>query len=93
MKFLIYLKKLKKKQVDKKPEVKKEEPKKEEPKQVSRLDKLQGDLKVLQKELSNMPTERGAKTGVQARKINEIRTKLSSKIANLKLKIFNEKQK
>ncbi len=40
-----------------------------------------------------MPTERGAKTGVQARKINEIRTKLSSKIANLKLKIFNEKQK
>ena len=73
----------------KEPEPKKTEPKKE----ISRLDKLQGDLKVLEKELSNMPSPRAAKTGDGARQIVEMRTKLSSKIANLKLKIFNEKQK
>ena len=87
---------LKQKPEVKKEEVKKpkEEPKKPEPKkEISRLDKLQGDLKVLEKELSNMPTPRAAKTAEVARNIDVIRTKLSSKIANLKFKIFNEKQK
>jgi len=69
------------------------EPKPEPKKEISRLDKLQGDLKVLEKELSNMPSPRAAKTAEGARQIVEIRTKLSSKIANLKFKIFNEKQK
>ena len=79
------------KKVAEKPE--KEKPKPEPKKEISRLDKLQGDLKVLEKELSNMPSPRAAKTGEGSRQIVEIRTKLSSKIANLKFKIFNEKQK
>ena len=74
-------------------EPEKEKPKPEPKKEISRLDKLQGDLKVLEKELSNMPSPRAAKTAEGARQIVEMRTKLSSKIANLKFKIFNEKQK
>ena len=75
------------------PKKEEEKPKPEPKKEISRLDKLQGDLKVLEKELSNMPSPRAAKTAEGARQIVEIRTKLSSKIANLKFKIFNEKQK
>jgi len=92
-------KKKPKKEEPKKEEPKKEEPKKEEPKpqevkkELSKIDKLKEDLKKFQNELDQLAQPRSAKTAEIAEKLIDMRTKLSSKIANIKFNIFEEEGK
>jgi len=72
---------------------KKEEPKNLQSSEPSKLDKLKIDLEKLQKELNKLPQPRQAKTAELAEKINNMRQKLSSKIANIKFDIFEEEGK
>ena len=72
---------------------KKEEPKNLQSSEPSKLDKLKIDLEKLQKELNKLPQPRQAKTADVAEKIIDMRTKLSSKIANIKFDIFEEEGK
>lgn len=71
----------------------KKEPKDLQSSEPSKLDKLKIDLEKLQKELNKLPQPRQAKTAELAEKINNMRQKLSSKIANIKFNIFEEEGK
>jgi hypothetical protein len=71
-----------------------EEPKPQEvKKELSKIDKLKEDLKKFQNELDQLAQPRSAKTADIAEKLIDMRTKLSSKIANIKFSIFEEEGK